>query len=285
MKKYIKNCPNCGSVQQYKSSSALWLSIKNNSTCKKCSALKNAKKLGDASFLLDDTLISYYWIGFILADGHISNNRLSIGLSAKDINHLEKLAKLLGVKVRTFFIKKYNICSLSCMDTMNISKLVEKYDIKGNKTENPPNISNISEKNMIALSIGFIDGDGSIKNVYKRQDFSIIIKCHKSWLNNLKLMYGKSYITNSGYATCNISNSIDCKRLKRFAIQHNLPILERKWNIINLAFKSKQEASKEKIEIIKKMIEENKSRKDMKKITGLSDSGICVLIKKITYDN
>lgn len=28
------------------------------------------------------------------------------------------------------------------------------------------------------------------------------------------------------------------------------------------------------------MIEENKSRKDMKKITGLSDSGICVLIKK-----
>ena len=36
-----------------------------------------------------------YWIGFLLADGSVSGNRIDVGLSVKDIHHLEKLRSFL----------------------------------------------------------------------------------------------------------------------------------------------------------------------------------------------
>ena len=41
----------------------------------KATALKiKRKRLSDLSFLLDNSLISFYWIGFILADGFFNHN-------------------------------------------------------------------------------------------------------------------------------------------------------------------------------------------------------------------
>lgn len=60
--------------------------------------------------LLLDVPETYYWIGFILADGHISkNNRLVVTLSVKDKNHLIKLQKYLEIENMQYIFKKVEI--------------------------------------------------------------------------------------------------------------------------------------------------------------------------------
>lgn len=277
---YINNCPNCGSVRKYKHYSSYITSINKNSLCKTCSSFNHANKKNNIDFLMQESLESYYWLGFIFADGHISNGRLIIGLSKQDSNHLQKLADKLSCKLSI----KNNKCSIGVMDKKKIKILVDKYNISNIKTYIPPNIYNITGDNLIAFKIGFIDGDGSIKNVYKRKDFNIIIKCHSNWKDNLLHMFGNAKINNSGYACSYITNTEHCKFLKEFAIKNNLPVLNRKWDIINLNFKSKVIISKERKEIIIQMLKENKSRKDMIKATNLSKSGLSVLIKKINLE-
>lgn len=53
-------------------------------------------RIGKLENLLSDTLESYYWIGFLLADGTIHGNRLQLELAILDKKHQEKkFAKLL----------------------------------------------------------------------------------------------------------------------------------------------------------------------------------------------
>ena len=58
-------------------------------------SFSESNKSFSLSKLLDGSNISYYWIGFILADGHMTkNNTIQINLNKKDILHLEKLKSL-----------------------------------------------------------------------------------------------------------------------------------------------------------------------------------------------
>jgi hypothetical protein len=281
---YKKICPTCGNSQFYKSRNALWLATKNNSECRKCATLKYAKRKGTLISLLSENLISYYWLGFLLADGHISNNRLTVSSAIKDEDHLKTLAILLETSVKYRMMGKYKQCALSVMDTINGEVLVKKYNILSNKTINPPNILQITGDPLIALSIGFIDGDGCIKHQTNRKDFTISVKCHSSWLDILKYLYGKAHINKDGYAITNISNTEDSKKLKAFVIKNHLPVLKRKWDIINLEYRSRQAVRKEKDIKVKEMLLEGMSRKKIKKEVNLTDSGLSQLIKKLKYE-
>jgi len=56
------------------------------------------KKLADLSPLLNETLEAYYWMGFIMADGHLSKqNRLTVTLAIKDSDHLLKLKEFVFI--------------------------------------------------------------------------------------------------------------------------------------------------------------------------------------------
>ena len=91
--------------------------------------------------LLEETNLSYYWIGFILADGHISkNNRLKVGLAIKDIKHLKQLAEYLNIdKIKINKHKK----SCNFNKQSNIVKEVKnKFNIDNNKTIKPPDLNN-----------------------------------------------------------------------------------------------------------------------------------------------
>lgn len=232
-----KICNICGRIQYYKTDITFKRSLKSNANCKKCSSLKRAIRFGDCSVLLEDSLLTYYWIGFIMADGHISNKcRLKVGLGLKDKNHLIKLKDFLRIKNLREYSESVEI---SIMDTYYISKLCDKFSILQNKTETACKINNINGDLLTALFIGFIDGDGSIKFQHKRETPILTIKCHKAWLNNLnyfsKTFLGKEQakINNYGYASLNIGTSKVLKFLKEFIVTNNLPILERKWNKIN----------------------------------------------------
>lgn len=223
-------------------------------------------RMSNLEVLLKDSHLTYYWIGFILADGNLSNNkRLSISLSIKDKQHILKLAKYLKCTsiiegfgsfkkngTKTKFIK------ISAQNPEVVSQLCKKFDIKGNKTEYPPKVSSLKKLNnklLLSLIIGFIDGDGCIVKGKNRNSPLLTVKNHKSWLKNLSLfkkhIYSilkiipmhltsiKAHINNSGYAVISISDSAVLVNLKKFAVKNNLPILKRKWNRVSDTYKNR----------------------------------------------
>lgn len=195
-------------------------------------------KKGNCSALLEENVITYYWIGFILADGHINKGvRLKVALGKKDRDHLIKLKDFLKVQV----LKDYPTHSeFAIMDTEIMKKFCLKFKIEQNKTVRACDISRVKGDLMTALFIGFIDGDGYIGKQYKREDCCLFIKCHSAWLENLNIFSQtflnkrSAYINKAGYASLNIGNNLVLKNLKQFIIKNNLPVLERKWKKITL---------------------------------------------------
>jgi hypothetical protein len=239
--------------------------------------------------LLENSLESFYWIGFILADGHISKStRLKVTLAKKDKDHLIKLQKFLNIEI----LKEDDQVSISAMDSKILKEFCEKFDIKSNKTEYPPNIKIFKsfDNNLLkALMIGFIDGDGSICNLHNRKDYKISIKCYYKWVNFLNLLSkcfntdNVAYINNQGYAFISIGNSIKCKEIKRFILDNNIPVLARKWNIIDLNFKGRNEQSIEN-EILVKSLYNNFSQKEICTKVNLTKGRISQIIKKLKND-
>ena len=208
---------------------------------------QDRKRVSDLSILLDDSLISYYWIGFMLADGHFdSAGRFQVNICDKD--HIETFAKYIKFTGSIQEIKRSlnnpnhsDIYTISCYDKKYVSLIKNKFDINDIKTYKPPKNYNIfTQERIVAILIGFIDGDGCI---YKTG--SCIIQCHIAWLDIITYWYIETY------RYFNINNTIMLPRknkrgelvgslkqdlvrnLKQFAIKNNLPVLKRKWDKVN----------------------------------------------------
>ena len=68
--------------------------------------------------LLEDTSNDkFYWLGFLLADGHFSEKTLSVEIANKDLEHLEKFKKYLGVNINIFNRKNRECSSLNITDS------------------------------------------------------------------------------------------------------------------------------------------------------------------------
>ena len=281
----VKKCPKCGCEQRYKSLVTYNRAIESNACCHKCVAIGKHIK-NNANVLLNENLETYYWIGFILADGSIkSNNRLVVSLSNKDAEHLEKL----GCYISTNIKYSKQVVSLSAMSVAAIPRLCEKFDIKQDKTYNPPDINlikKIEHDKILALIIGFIDGDGSIKNQWKRKDFSIAIKNHSSWLYILN--YFSDIITNKklakinskGYASLHITRCSDIIKLKNFAIEKKLPILERKWDIVDINYVNRTIIAEKNKQKIKDLLAQGKTIKEISVTLGLLYDTVYMIIKR-----
>ena len=253
------------------------------------------KSKTNLSVLLNDSLISYYYVGFILADGHISNgNRLQMTVSSHDKEYLCSMAGYLGVEhvrgyERTYNGKPYKTVSFSAQDVDVIPKLTKKFDIKSDKTHFPPDIDvlkNFSSDKILSIIIGFIDGDGNIKKQYGRNDFSIAIKCHSSWLKVLEyfsiVITGKNLarINSLGYASLVLSRFTDIKKLKIFALDNRLPIMLRKWGIVNENVKNRTERHIENTSIVSDFLSRGLTISEICKETGLSYSCVYAIIKR-----
>lgn len=230
-------CEVCGKELHYSCASAWRLAEKNHALCKSCASKKRIKRLNDLTILLKETPETYYWIGFLLADGHFDNGkRIVVGLSEHDRDHLEKFAKYIGYNGTFSLVKRepHNAVRLSAMDTEVVGKLCEKFSIKSNKTYNPPESLNwIPEDLFLCLLAGFIDGDGSIN------ESCIRIKVHISWLKlfkefckRLNLSEKNVSITKENYCVFYI-NRCDANRLfKNIILNNSIPFLYRKWSNI-----------------------------------------------------
>lgn len=192
--------------------------------------------------LLEDTIENYYWYGFIMADGYISETGcLSITLARKDKSHLEKFAKLVNVEVHDKRVKACggsDISIVSCTDIHYGLQLKAKMNIVGPKTYNPPVLNFFkTEDHFWAFFAGFLDGDGCIR--YKNNKISAIqINCHGSWLKNFQYFAEMlNYIgirtmvriDSRGYSLLTMSSGRDILILRDKFMELGLPILERKW--------------------------------------------------------
>jgi hypothetical protein len=198
--------------------------------------------------LLEDTPQTYYWIGYLLADGHF--NGKSITLSSIDRDRIDSFitfnnatTSIYNMNRNSSYTKIYG-CTLT--DTKVVPMIMQKFSITSTKTSTPPSktiFTNMSDNLFLSLLIGFIDGDGCIKVQHKRTDCRIQIKIHSNWLDlcllfkeKLEIIFnstsGNPKINSGGYTFWSIcSHSVVCG-LKKKVIELQLDVMNRKWDKI-----------------------------------------------------
>ena len=211
-------------------------------------------KSGKISNLLNKKLESLYWIGFLLADAYIceERGRIQIQLNKKDLTHLEAFCKYIN---HTGKLKNWNrtdknnklgyseAIKIDFQDKVNVLKLVELFKFKTPKTYNPPQdytfLSSLTKEEFINFLAGYIDGDGTIN----KQD-RIIIKIHSSWKPFLDFSINKLnkdlLIIDKGLKTCIYNNypqfawlSIPVKVSRELLKYRQSFWLKRKWDNIH----------------------------------------------------
>jgi hypothetical protein len=176
-KNLIRKCPICGKDIGYSCIYDLRKADKKNSYCKKCSInsgkLISGHKLNEIYSikqnslinLLDETPESFYWLGFIIADGSFYKDRFELTLSEKDVEHLKKFASFINFDKELYYRRGTKSYRIQFNNKESLQLVMGKYGISYNKTYNPIDFSilkNYNSKLLKAMLIGIIDGDGYI---------------------------------------------------------------------------------------------------------------------------
>ncbi len=261
-----------------------WSSIQNKAFLLK---IKRNKLNSNSLKLTDETNEAYYWLGFIMADGHfnLNTNQIQINLAQKDLDHLKKFANF--VEYNGELVKPKISISFSEIK----SYLEDKFNLSNNKTYEPCTLKNLHGDAFFSFIIGFIDGDGTIdvKGYLK-------LKCHKSWLYNLNEMvkflsdndFNTGIINSEGLAYVSLTKIEIMKKIKRKIIDLGLPVLNRKWDRVNFDKFSKTQRSLKNMNECLELFNEGLSIKEIIKITGLSKSQVYKqrqLILKVKHSN
>lgn len=241
---------------------------------------------------------TYYWIGFLMADGYINhdNKRIKLTLSNKDRNHLEKFCKFIeSNNLREFEKNNKKYAEICVKDNFYVNKIINKYGFNPRKTYNPIDenfLKNLDNNKFYSFLIGFIDADGSILKDHRREEFKLSIKLHASWQNILKIIskricedinidIKKVIIGKCGYARVVFNNFIILKHLKKKIVELNIPFMERKWDIIDINRITRNELSAINRDKIKTLLIKNLSIKDISEDVGLNYKLTWQIIKKI----
>ena len=138
-----------------------------------CSAYSDHKYVDDF-FEKIDSEEKAYWLGFLYADGYISNligsKCISLELNAKDLTHLEKFKKAIAPDARITFCKKKRMfedkeyCRLRVFNVKLVNQLISKGCYQAKSL-----ILSFPSKDIIPTKLihhfirGYFDGDGCIK--------------------------------------------------------------------------------------------------------------------------
>jgi hypothetical protein len=204
--------------------------------------------------LLDESNEAFYWVGFILADGWISNNT-GLGIETKDeivlMQFIEFLESEYPLRYKQRNQKDYrrNNFKFNVRDGINVTLLKEKFDIKNNKTYNPPDMKQyfkFTDDQIFSLLCGFIDGDGNIRKI-ANGGYQLTLENHNSWkpfhhffedFLFSRLSYEKSketYVRSNcrGYSLITVSKRQMIYDLYKKALSLNIPLLKRKWKVLD----------------------------------------------------
>ena len=105
---------------------------------------KGFQRRNHFEIILDGSLQSQYWIGFLLADGHFHKhgNTVRLDQSINDINIIQEYKKYIQSESNILISEykhKSDMCSITCVNSDAVNQLKTQYDISSNKTTHPPN--------------------------------------------------------------------------------------------------------------------------------------------------
>lgn len=108
---------------------------------------------------------SFYWLGYLIADGNVHTKENSVNIVSKDLDHLKKY-HLYCKNPNKIYLSKYSTCGISKFANKEIKEYLISLGVTPNKT------FTINPKFEINWSLirGLFDGDGSI---YKRTVYLI----------------------------------------------------------------------------------------------------------------
>lgn len=256
----------------------------------------------NAEILLDRSPISSYWLGFCLADGHFNNKgHLIVTINEKDTNHLLNFSNYVGSTIMVLPAQKstYGIFNMVRTQVSNkpvIRQLTERLSIKSNKTYYPPDLTSLSDEELVPLFIGFIDGDGCLSKHKIGGVVELKISIHSSWIPTLdyivfrlNTLLGKeafhSYLNppkSRAIITC--AQWPVLQYLKHKAIENNLPIMCRKWDLVTEELNSKQRFDVKRLEIFE-LYRDGVSRKEIRDITATSERFVDSVLLDIKRGN
>lgn len=238
------------------------LNLKRDQTSTNVSFSKRNSFIGGNSMiykLLDDNCETFYWIGYIFADGSIYRNKdgkwcFNLCSSEKDICHIEKFRKLINknkitIKKRISGFSGSDLAVVEFKDRDILPKLMIKFCLNENKTYHPPDNVKIQDDDLfVSLFIGYLDGDGCIT-----KKGEIVVNCNYSWKKlldewflrvwnlsncklgerNIKIPVGSRKITPyQDQVSIGTMNKNFTNFLKNGALRLNLPVMKRKWDRI-----------------------------------------------------
>lgn len=161
----------------------------------------NELKFDNTVFDNIDTEEKSYWLGFLFADGYISNNRNAVELSLKgsDYDHLIKYSKFLKhrseniVKLGKATCKglSYERCRCCVTDKHFHDRLIELGCIPNKSlTLKFPNVNIFKNKILVHDFIrGYVDGDGCLTHINSNYRLSISIIGTKEFLQGIINIY------------------------------------------------------------------------------------------------
>lgn len=208
---------------------------------------QHQKKFNHDYFKVIDTEEKAYWLGFIYADGCVTNDVFSVRLDVKDILHLEKLKKCMESDHSIGIYESrngYNIgkkfCQFSIHDKQLVLDLIDKgvYYRKSNILTFPNN--SIVPDNLISHFIrGYFDGDGSVYVANKKYGYlGISFDGDYEFLSSLLSILSAITGTNSSlykssgdnHYSLKIGGTNQVKRFAQYLYSESSIFLERKRN-------------------------------------------------------
>jgi hypothetical protein len=149
--------------------------------------------------------ISSYILGFIAADGHVTNyqrksNYLIINLIHTDIEILNLIKNELSYTGKIYSQKKSNgqdQCALRICSN-KIALDIKNYIITNNKTFDLKWVKNIDEKFLKCFIRGYFDGDGSLSFNIEKGNYSASFVGTRLFLEGLLSFYRAENNTNDG---------------------------------------------------------------------------------------
>lgn len=259
------------------------------------------KSAADLSSFLQNSKTKWYWMGFLLADGHFTDRGISLSLSIKDAKHLEKFRQFVGHRgvVQQIVSKSPNSDKLNkCVRVWaggadTVLHLKKEFGINSNKTYNPPAaVSTKSPEKIISLFIGLVDGDGSIPKRKRIGNATIEMCMHRSWETYVKTIVeiifdvcGEVYNHHPYYDKATfriqISNPIVTKFLKKKADEFKIPYLKRKWDNIHANQVGRYEIRRRREKLLPSLINQGHSLQNIADILDMYKSNVCRMIKRL----
>ena len=248
----------------------------------------NPKRVADLSVLLNETPESYYWMGFLIADGHFyKRGAIKLHLAEEDREQLEKFKSFVKYNGRA------KTCAVNVMNPPVVDYIITKFGISNRKTYEPVPIEKIDNDNLLfSLFAGMLDGDGSVR--YRNGTVSTFeMKLHGNWLPKLEFMEDCLYryldvkrrkdtplarLRKDGYSLILLTDRQLLASMKRKVSSFQLPVMNRKWDLIDENYVGREHKLEEKWVKIQSMLSDGCSNKEIAKSMLLKEDSLRMII-------